>query len=284
MADAQQQLTELDNLFDGVDALDALDLDFETEEVEAAPDLDENEALEAAQAELAAEEEAPVVEEEIGAELAELLAEDEEEAPAAEVEEEDDLEAIEREARSAERKKRLEEATLTDEEIEASKSKAPTAAAKPKASTESKPKAVRDAIDVGAVIDEKVKPTTDHWVFLDGADGAATRDEILLESMSLPKKIREKVVNLMDWHVRGSKLSVYTQIGFELLLEEKTLSTMSLRNRYMSNPGKSYSLGTANAQAGQIMKLFRTFRIINAAGDVDPDHKMLRTFEAHYGA
>lgn len=289
MANAAQQLTDLDNLLDGMDGLDELDaLDFEAEEV--ADETDENELLEAAQSDLseeAAEEDLDALladdseEEAVEEDLETLLADDEEEE-ADEEEQEPDLEAIEADVKAEERQKRLDEATMTEEEAE--KAKETITAEKPAASVSDKPKSPpKEAIDCSDVLTAKVNPTLSHWELLSGVDPDDMRREILEAGESLPKKTREKLVNLMDWWVRGATLSVYTKIGFELLIEEGEITGVSLRNRYMSNPGKAYSMGTANAQSGQIVKLFKTFKITTSDGKIDPDHEMVKRFQDTHG-
>lgn len=281
MAHAAQQIGDLENLLDGLDGIDELDaLDFETEEVVA---VDENEVLAVAQQELEPEEAVADDLEELLADEAEVEAETESEVEA-EADDELDMEAVEAEVKAEERQRKLDEATMSDEEAEEAKSKlvAPEAKAKPKASTaKSEPK---DAIDCEDVLNSKVSPQDEHWALLDGVNSEDMRTEILSAAESLPKKTREKVVNLMDWWVRGHNLSVYTKIGFELLIEEGSISGPALRNRYMSNPGKAYTMGTANAQSGQIVRLFKTFKITTSDGQIDPDHEMVKRFSAVHGA
>lgn len=293
MANTTQQLSEMDNLLDGLDGLDELDaLDFEAEEVEA--ETDENEMLEAAQSDLAEEE---TVEEDLDALLTDdgeeadeealdaLLADESDEKAVEEEQEEPDMEAIEADMKAEERQKRLDEATMTDEEADEAKA-ALTADPSVKLSdeakakvAESKPKSTpKEAIDCADVLTSKVNPTRSHWELLSGVDPDELRITILSDAESLPKKTREKVVNLMDWWVRGANLSVYTKIGLELLIEEGEITGTSLRNRYMSNPGKAYTMGTANAQSGQIIKLFKTFKITTSDGQIDPDHEMVKRF------
>lgn len=83
--------------------------------------------------------------------------------------------------------------------------------------------------------------------------------------------------------MRGHSLSVYTRIGFEQLIEEGELVGVALRNRYMSNPGKSYTLGTANAQSGQIVKLFKAFFITAEDGTLNEEHAMVKRFKEIHG-
>ncbi|BBI61728.1 hypothetical protein HSBAA_30340 [Vreelandella sulfidaeris] len=112
------------------------------------------------------------------------------------------------------------------------------------------------------------------------ADAESLRDEILADCAELPKKTREKVVNLMDWWVRGTSLSVYTRLAFDFLVENERISSVDLRNAYMSNPGKAYTQGTANAQTGQVMAILKAFRLIDSMGDLSTgDHAMIKRYK-----
>lgn len=275
MANAVNQVSEIDNMLAGLDALDALDsLDFETEEVV----VDEEALAVAAQEELVAEEEFIVDEaEELVADAEDMdeaiaeLAVDEVEEPS--------IEDIEADLKTAEREARLEKAALSDEEVDATKEKM-KAEAKPKAARVAEP---RDAINVTEVMSTKVSPNDEHWKLLPSIDADTMRSTTLEACDVMPKKTREKAVNLMDWFVRGSAMSVYTKIGMELLLEEGEISSTALRNRYLANPGKSYTLGTANAQTGQVIRLLETFQIISD-GKLNADHAMIKRFKKTIGA
>lgn len=273
MANTATQMNDLDALFNEVDGLDALDdLEFETEEAV----VEEEALLEAAQEDLAVEEE-PELEEELEV-IAEII---EEEVEATEV----SMDDVEAELKTAEREARLEEAAMSDEEAEAAKMSIGEEATKKIAKASKTPKSEpKDAINVAEVMDSKVAPTEEHWDFLPSTPADAAKTTILGACDVMPKKTREKAVNLMDWYVRSHSLSVYTKIALELLLEEGTISSTALRNRYLSNPGKSYTLGTANAQTGQVMKLLSAFCIINQHGDVDLDHGMVKRFKDIFGS
>ncbi|WP_339118939.1 hypothetical protein [Halomonas sp. BMC6] len=262
MANATAQISEIDAIFSEVDALDALDeLDFETEE--SAPVVEEEEILEAAQEELTAEE----------------IAEAEEVTEEAESEVEVSIDEVEKELKTAEREARLEQATLSEEEAEATKMSIGKEATKKLTKRPSvAANASKEAINVADVLDAKVAASDAHWGFIAGEEAEATKARILSACDTIPKKTREKVVNLMDWWVRGHSLSVYTSIAFSLLVEEGVISSASLRNRYLSNPGKSYTMGTANAQTGQVMKLLTVFGMIDSDGEVVSDHPMIERF------
>jgi len=282
MATTAQQLDDLDTLLSGMEGIDELEaLDFETEEIEEP--TDENEALAAAQEEIEAEieQEEAVADDDLDA----LLADDaEHEAPQSEPDTEVDLEAVEASVKAEERQRRLEEASMTDEEAAEAKAKSLATEAKEKVESVKKAKsAPRDAINVSETLESKLGLAESHWKLLPGTPAEELRGQILERCDSLPKKTREKVVNLMDWWVRGHSLSVYTRIGFEQLIEEGELVGVALRNRYMSNPGKSYTLGTANAQSGQIVKLFKAFFITAEDGTLNEEHAMVKRFKEIHG-
>ncbi|MFP3343914.1 hypothetical protein R0J87_15550 [Halomonas sp. SIMBA_159] len=268
MANATVQISEIDAIFSEVDALDALDeLDFETEE--SAPVVEEEEILEAAQEELTAEE----------IDEAEAEAEAEEVTEEAESEVEVSIDEVEKELKTAEREARLEQAALSEEEAEANKMSIGKEATKKLTKRPSvAASASKEAINVADVLDAKVAASDAHWGFIAAEEAEVTKARILAACDTIPKKTREKVVNLMDWWVRGHSLSVYTSIAFSLLVEEGVISSASLRNRYLSNPGKSYTMGTANAQTGQVMKLLSVFELINADGRLMSDHPMIERF------
>ena len=275
MANTATQINELDAIFSEVDALDALDaLDFEAEESQ--PVLEEEAIIEAAQEELTA-----VLEDldealEVESELADTTEESvvEEDSPIS-------IDEVEAELKTAEREARLEQAAISDEEAEAAKksigAEAKKAAQKAKAA-KSDPE---DAINVSDVLDSKVAASEEHWSFVAGVSAEDTKSAILKECDTIPKKTREKVVNLMDWWVRGHSLSVYTSIALELLLEDGSITSTTLRNRYLSNPGKSYTMGTANAQTGQVIKLLKVFGITSFDGELVADHAMIARFADH---
>lgn len=94
---------------------------------------------------------------------------------------------------------------------------------------------------------------------IDASDGElSTKDltELLKERMTsldtLPKKVGEKAVNLIAHLAGNSKLSCYTEIALEMLLETGELSSKALYDRYKARP---YSEGTSRSQCGQLMQL-----------------------------
>lgn len=300
MANAAQQIDQLDDL----DALFAdtedgsIDsLDFEVEEVAVEDESDA--ALKAAQEEMAAEEEAEAAEdleaqeEEVAAEEVEAADElddlddiDLDAAPETAEDEEANLDDLEADLKAEERQAKLEAATLTEEEAAKLKSESTTMgkeAAKQKAKRESKPHEPKDAINVSEAVSSKVGASTDDWKMYPAwteVEAEAYRDDVLAKCDLLPKKTREKALNLIDWHVRGSSLSVYSRIALDQLITAGEISSSSLRHRYLSNPGKSYTTGTSNAQTGQLMKIMTTFGLIDDEGKVNEGHAMIEKFKA----
>ena len=87
-------------------------------------------------------------------------------------------------------------------------------------------------------------------------DATARKDEIAALIDGQPKKVQEKSVNLIACAVKGGTLSNYTVIALKALLDRGAVTSAELRAAYETNPEKAYGKGTANAQAGQMMRLF----------------------------
>jgi hypothetical protein len=105
-------------------------------------------------------------------------------------------------------------------------------------------------------------------------DQAAVRASIAEMIDRMPKKVQEKAVNIVTVAVAGGRLSTYTQIALKHLIDTGSLSSKDLVERYKTNDGKAYSLGTARAQAGQMMRLFSDLAIANKDGKsltINPD-------------
>lgn len=90
---------------------------------------------------------------------------------------------------------------------------------------------------------------------------------------ALPKKVKEKAANLVDFLHKGRPLSVFTQVAVNILKEEGKFSnerlvrafTLEATKRGMSS---GYSIGTARSQAGQQVALFGRLGIARLAGNV----------------
>ena len=172
------------------------------------------------------------------------------------------LEAVEQELHLAETREELYEDTAPDavgavDLTAADATKGETKPAKPvkmksRAHGASKPSAALIA-RLGSV--EAVET---HLRIEAGDSELSTKDltELLKERMAsldtLPKKVGEKAVNLIAHLAGNSKLSCYTEIALEMLLETGELSSKALYDRYKARP---YSEGTSRSQCGQLMQL-----------------------------
>ncbi|GJA98245.1 hypothetical protein [Aeromonas caviae] len=172
------------------------------------------------------------------------------------------LEAVEQELHLAETREELYEDTAPDaagavDLTSAEASKGETKPAKPvkmkaRAHGASKPSAALIA-RLGSV--EAVET---HLRIEAGDSELSTKDlaELLKERMAsldtLPKKVGEKAVNLIAHLAGNAKLSCYTEIALEILLETGELSSKTLYDRYKARP---YSEGTSRSQCGQLMQL-----------------------------
>jgi len=274
MKNQKAQQDELDQVLSGMDALDDLDaLDFEVEEVTASANDEQQEVAHA--------EDIVLEDDDVAAEL-----EVEVEAAAQESDDEPEIDdTIEAEIKAAERERKLKEATMSEDEVEAAQAKSAKtgkAGKKSRAPVTAAPREPSEAIDVAALIASKVQPTMSHWKMIPGMDEETAelfKAELEAQFEALPKKTREKAVNLMDWFVRGRSLSVFVGIAFDVLSSQGEITPADLRNRYQSNPGKSYTQGTANAQTGQVMQILRTFQIIDSDGKINEKHAMISAFK-----
>lgn len=169
------------------------------------------------------------------------------------------LEAVELELQLAETRESLYASTSPDAAgaVDLTAADAPKPAAKPvkmksRAHGASKPSAALIA-RLGSV------EAVETHLRIDASDSSlSTKDltELLKERMSsldtLPKKVGEKAVNLIAHLAGSSKLSCYTEIALEMLLETGELSSKALYDRYKARP---YSEGTSRSQCGQLMQL-----------------------------
>jgi hypothetical protein len=83
----------------------------------------------------------------------------------------------------------------------------------------------------------------------------------VLASMPTQKKIAEKFENLLIAIAVNKQPSVYVKQAFKLLEEKKTITSADIVGMFKG----SYSQGTAQSQAGQIMTLFSTVKIADRA-------------------
>lgn len=113
---------------------------------------------------------------------------------------------------------------------------------------------------------------------LDEAAMQASVEAKLVEIDTLPVKIQEKVVNFFAHLANGAALSNYTRMAIELLVKNGELSSKQLRDAYLARP---YSLGTANSQCTQMMKLLPVLGLAKRQGAVlvaDSDSTLLPMF------
>ncbi|GAA0353612.1 hypothetical protein L9H26_18960 [Morganella psychrotolerans] len=81
-----------------------------------------------------------------------------------------------------------------------------------------------------------------------------------------PVKAKDKVVNLIQWAVKGNELSVYTQLCIENLIKNNTSTSEMFRLHMMSNPTRPYPAATAGSQAGQLMAVLPALNIADRVG------------------
>lgn len=111
--------------------------------------------------------------------------------------------------------------------------------------------------------------------FLDEEQLKELVNDRLKEIDQLAKKVGEKVVNVIHFAAGNSVLSSYTKIAIKLLQGNEKVSRMDIRQAYLDYP---YKVGTANAQASQMMKLLPALGIANREGTslvANPESKLL---------
>lgn len=87
----------------------------------------------------------------------------------------------------------------------------------------------------------------------------------LLERIDkMPKKIGEKVTNMLGHIGRGNALSNYTRIALNFLVQNSEMSSKQLKDAYMTR----YSEGTASSQCTQLMHLLPAMGIAIKRGNV----------------
>lgn len=102
------------------------------------------------------------------------------------------------------------------------------------------------------------------------ADREKAVEELIAKFDEQPKKVGEKLVNVACNIANGVGLSVYTKIAVDLLAAKEIVTLADIRNNYLSGGKRPYSLGTANAQASQMMK------VLPMLGIAERDGKELR--------
>ena len=90
-----------------------------------------------------------------------------------------------------------------------------------------------------------------------------TSDADILLLDGVPKKVKEKIINVFS-HLNGSsRLSVYTAIAIEEIASRPETTITDIKNRYLDHP---YSIGTASAQSSQMMSLLPALGIAERSG------------------
>lgn len=172
------------------------------------------------------------------------------------------LEAVEQELHLAETREELYEDTAPDAvgAVDLTAADAPKGETKPAKPVKMKSRAHGASKPSAALIARlgSVEAVETHLRIEAGDSELSTKDltELLKERMAsldtLPKKVGEKAVNLIAHLAGNSKLSCYTEIALEMLLETGELSSKALYDRYKARP---YSEGTSRSQCGQLMQL-----------------------------
>lgn len=172
------------------------------------------------------------------------------------------LEAVEQELHLAETREELYEDTAPDAvgAVDLTAADAPKGEAKPAKPVKMKSRAHGASKPSAALIARlgSVEAVETHLRIEASDSELSTKDltELLKERMAsldtLPKKVGEKAVNLIAHLAGNAKLSCYTEIALEILLETGELSSKTLYDRYKARP---YSEGTSRSQCGQLMQL-----------------------------
>jgi hypothetical protein len=101
---------------------------------------------------------------------------------------------------------------------------------------------------------------------LDVEEGPIDSIEVITKEVT-QKKVKEKVVNLLQGVLVDGKISVYTVIALEALktayLEDRLLTSEEIRKAFEA---KGYKSGTVNAQSGQMLTLFPALKMVTREG------------------
>lgn len=136
---------------------------------------------------------------------------------------------------------------------------------KANASKNSTPNATRDA-DAFA---KQVAGILGEGAVLDSDEGELTEDQLIEAMKGITQiKVREKVLNLCNHMMSGRELNRYTQIAVKILIDAhndgcKPVTIGDIKKGYEE---AGYKPGTVNAQAGQLMALFRSMRMGKSDG------------------
>jgi hypothetical protein len=104
----------------------------------------------------------------------------------------------------------------------------------------------------------------------------------------LPKKVKEKAANLVDFIHKGRTLSVFTRVAVDILKSEGKLTNERLVKAFTTEASKrglggGYTIGTARSQAGQQIALFGRMNLAHSVGGAlvpNPDSKLWQAISA----
>lgn len=146
-------------------------------------------------------------------------------------------------------------ASSASEAVATAKANAPKAGSTPKAAKAPRVSTPRQPRDVSAI--------DASFFVLEGDAASMTADELernkqaVIDAAPSQKKIAEKYENLFMSLSVGKQPSTYVVQAFKFLEQKKTLSSTDI----VAMLKGSYKQGTAQSQAGQIMKLFEVTKI-----------------------
>lgn len=236
-------MADLDSLSAQLDALDAVVVTKQVSAVEAvipATTVDSNEDLDAVLSKLS---------DDLGSEEPDLSTIVEPEPAPEEVKAESDLVAISDSVSSP-----VDAPVYTVAAKPRRKRKAKTEAETDESTKPAKPREPRSKMSLDDLTDEDCEKI--------GVDKTA-----LVEAYEkCPVKAKDKVLNLIQWAVKGNELSVYTQLCIENLIKNNTSTSEMFRLHMMSNPSRPYPAATAGSQAGQLMAVLPALNIADRIG------------------
>ncbi len=174
--------------------------------------------------------------------------------------------ALADEEKSSSKKSAAKEPAADKETTEASSEEAP------KVKKTSTPNVTRDA-DAFA---KQVSSILGEDAVLDSDEGPLSEDQMINLMKDVTQiKVREKVLNLCNHIMNGRELNRYTQIAVKILVDAqldgcKPVTMADLKKGYEE---AGYKPGTVNAQAGQLMALFRAMGMAkgNGRGILEPN-------------
>jgi hypothetical protein len=178
------------------------------------------------------------------------------------------------------------------------KAKAPKAPKEPKA-----PRVTYVGHKASEVLSAKLGEKANEMLLLEVADAAlepsaleAKQAELLAllnkrpgtgEGGSTQKKVAEKIVMLFSWMKSGGKLNEVMERTFRVLARDGEIISGDKGNLHAELLAKPYSVGTARAQAGQMMAMLPMLKIANKTEkgklEVNPDSLLFMKAKAELG-